>query len=292
LKEANNFIANTVPSNSKIMLDSDRASMNLTPSGTNRLTYVDAHLHLADAKYSGRIQEIIKDANENNVTRLLSNATDYQTSLQTLELARKYHPTILAAIGVHPWTANSEADCQLDRFEELIRTNETLIDAIGEIGLDGKYPQNEQTRKRQKKVFEFFLETAERHELPVIVHSRQALKEVLETLPKYNLQKILLHWYDGPTEKLRLIRDLGHLISMGPPVLYSRRMSEIAREADLSIILTETDGPVTYGGPFKGRMTKPSFVIDVAMRLAEIKSLSLERVQYALAANFRELLRE
>lgn len=272
------------------MLDSARASTSATPSKTNLLTYVDAHLHLADAGYSGRIQEIISDASENNVSQLLSNATDYQTSVQTLEIAAKYHPIVLAAIGVHPWTANTEADCQLDEFEELIKANETLVEAIGEIGLDGKYPQNEQTRRRQRKIFEFFLQMAERHRLPVIVHSRLALEEVLEILPKYNLQKVLLHWYDGPTEKLRLIRDLGYLISVGPTVLYSRRMSEIAREADLTMILTETDGPVTYSGPFKGRITKPSFVIDVARRLVEIKSLSSEAIQEALTANFRKLL--
>ena len=272
------------------MLDSARASMNPTPSETNLLTYADAHLHLADAGYSGRIQEIISDASENNVSHLLSNATDYQSSVQTLEIAAKYHPMVLAAIGVHPWTANSEADCQLDKFEGLIKANETLVEAIGEIGLDGKYPQNEQTRRRQQKIFEFFLQMAERHRLPVIVHSRSALEDVLVTLPKYNLQKVLLHWYDGPTEKLQSIRDLGYLISVGPPVLYSRRMSEIAREADLSMLLTETDGPVTYSGPFKGRKTKPSFVIDVAKKLVEIKSLSSKAIQEALTTNFKELL--
>lgn len=290
MKEANNFISKTVPSNSKTMLDSARVSTSPTPSKTNLLTYVDAHLHLADARYSGRIREIISDASESNVSHLLSNATDYQTSVQTLEIAAKYHPMVLAAVGVHPWTANTGADCQLDKFEELIKTNETLVEAIGEIGLDGKYPQNEQARRRQQNVFEFFLQMAERHGLPVIVHSRLALEEVLVTLPKYNLQKVLLHWYDGPTEKLRLIRDLGYLISVGPTLLYSHRMSEIAREADLSMILTETDGPVTYSGPFKGRITKPSFVIDVARKLAEIKSLSSEAIQEALTTNFKELL--
>ena len=292
MNEANNFIAKTVPLNSKTMLDSARVSMNPTPSKMNNFTYVDAHLHLADKGYSGQIQEIVSDADKNSISRLLSNATDYQTSVETLETARKYHPTVLAAIGVHPWTANSEADYQLDKFEELIKANDTLVEAIGEIGLDGKYPQTERTRKRQQKVFEFFLQTAERHELPVIVHSRQALGDVLATLPKYNLPKVLLHWYDGPTENLRLIKDAGYFISLGPPILYSQRMSTIAGEADLSSILTETDGPVTYSGPFKGRMTKPSFVIDVARKLAQLKSLSIETVQEAIIANFRALLGE
>lgn len=254
------------------------------------MSYVDAHLHLADPGYAGRIPAIIENATKNNVSHLLSNAMDYQTSVETLEIARKYEPIVLGAIGVHPWTANNNADCQLDKFEELIEKNEGSVKALGEIGLDGKYSQSAETRKRQREVFEFFLRIAERRELPVIVHSRLAVNEVLETLSKFRLRKVLLHWYDGPIEKLPLIGERDYLISIGPAVQYSRRMSEIARSADLGMILTETDGPVTYRGAFHGQATMPSFVIDVVRKLAEVKSLSLETTREVIMANFEKLV--
>jgi TatD DNase family protein len=114
---------------------------------------------------------------------------------------------------------------------------------------------------------------------------------VLEELPQFNLPRILLHWYDGPTEKLKLIQDRGYLISIGPSLLYSKRLAEIARAADLEMILTETDGPVSYHGPFEEKMTQPSFVIDVVKKIAELKSMNLEPVRDAIRSNFQKLIR-
>lgn len=254
------------------------------------MAYVDAHLHLADAAYSQFIPEIIEDARQNSVSHLLSNSMDYQTSMATLEIAKRYRPIVLPAVGVHPWTANSNLDPQLEKVEELLATNEGFVKAIGEIGLDGKYNQNAQTKQRQRETFETLLRVAEKKTLPVVIHSRLAIDEVLETLTRYKLSKVLLHWYDGPIDRLSKIHDSGYFISIGPVVTYSRRISEIAQQADLKLILTETDGPVTYGGPYKSRTTKPSFVIDVVRKLAEIRSIELVETRETILSNFMNFL--
>jgi TatD DNase family protein len=256
------------------------------------LSYVDAHLHLADPAYAGRIEQAIEDATTNNVAYLLSNAVDYSTSLQTITLAKNYPRRVLAAIGVHPSVVTETADYQLNKFEELIEKNGEYVKAVGEIGLDGKYAQDEAVKNSQREVFQFFLRLAERKQLPVVVHSRLAVDEVLECLSGFRLQKVLLHWYDGPAEKLSVTADHGYLISLSPALLYSRRLSEIARKADLGMVLTETDGPVTYRGPFKGRPTQPSFVVDVVRELAEIKSVNVDEMREAVYENFREFIRD
>lgn len=229
----------------------------------------------------------MEDAAKNNISHLLSNSVDYETSMETLTLARRYEGTILAAVGVHPWTVVQKTDYQLDRFDKLLEDNEEHIKAIGEIGLDGQYRQDEEQRKRMKEVFQFFLKVTERRKLPVVVHSRLAVDEVLETLSSFILPKVLLHWYSGPIEKLGMIKDRGYLISVGPSLLYSRRISEIARNADLDILLSETDGPVNYHGPFEGKITQQSFVIDVIRKIAEIRSKSEETVREAVWKNFQ-----
>lgn len=117
-----------------------------------------------------------------------------------------------------------------------------------------------------------------------------AADDVLETLSSFSPPKVLLHRYSGPLEKLNEIKDRGYLISVGPSIIYSKRTSEIARGAELGLILSETDGPVSYQGPFRGRMTQPSFVIDVVQKLAEIKSLSVETAREAIWNNFRNLI--
>jgi TatD DNase family protein len=254
------------------------------------LSYVDAHVHLAHPAYSGNIESIIGTTSRNNVTRLLSNATDYETSLETISVAKRYEPTILAAVGVHPSTVVSGQSTDLDKFEHLLDINREHVSAIGEIGLDGKYAQDQAVKKRQKDVFQFFVGVAEKRRLPVVVHSRSAVDDVLDELGRFSPRSVLLHWYDGPAEKLELIRDRGYMISIGPALTYSNRVAEIARKADLSMILSETDGPVPYRGPFKGRMTEPSFVVDVVRNLAEIRSESVDMVRDAIWTNFQRLM--
>lgn len=254
------------------------------------MSYVDAHIHLADPGYKGKLEAILEDADRNGIAHLLSNAVDYDTSMQTISLAKQHGDQVLAAVGLHPWTVVTRGNSDQNKFEALLDEHEQYVTAIGEIGLDGKYTQVEENPRLQKETFRFFLELAEKRQLPVVVHSRLALDDVLEELPPFNLPRILLHWYDGPTDKLKLIQDRGYLISIGPSLLYSGRLAEIARAADLGIILTETDGPVSYHGPFEGRRTQPSFVVDVVKKIAELKSLNVERVREVIQSNFQRLI--
>lgn len=254
------------------------------------MSYVDAHLHLADPGYDGQVEQLIENSDKNKVAQLLSNATDYDTSTKTIALAKRYPSKVLAAIGVHPWTATKSTKYQLDNFEQLIEENVDSVRAIGEIGLDGKYTHDETLKSREKEVFRFFLELAERKRLPVVVHSRQAIDEVLEELSKFDLPKVLLHWYDGPTETLKLIGQRGYLVSIGPAIFYSRRIAEIAEAVGLDMILTETDGPVRYRGLFADKLTQPSFVVNVTRKLAEIRGLSTDEMREKVWNNFSKLV--
>ncbi len=80
------------------------------------------------------------------------------------------------------------------------------------------------------------------------------------------------------------------MVSVGPAVLYSKKIEDIARNVELNSILTETDGPVKYYGPFKGRETKPSFVLEVVQKLAEIRSQSVETVRESICNNFQTMI--
>ena len=255
------------------------------------MSYVDAHLHLADDEYAGQIEDVLKNAAENKVASLLSNGMDYESSIKTMNLARQYEGTVIAAVGIHPWTVmNTRKPIDFGAFERLVEENRQHIKAIGEIGLDGKYTQDDDKKKQQHEVFRSLLTLAERHTLPVVIHSRLAIDDVLATIPSFKLSRVLLHWYSGALEYLPRIRDHGYLISVGPSILYSKRSADIAFNADLSIVLTETDGPVNYFGPFKGKPTRPSFVIDVVRKLAEMKKKKVDEVRDVICNNYHSFL--
>lgn len=253
------------------------------------VSYIDAHIHLADPAYAGKVDKVIRDAVQHNVSRMLSNATDYQSSLETIRLAREFPDRVLAAVGVHPSTVLQSDNLHLDKFGKMIDENSKSITAIGEIGLDGKYTQDERIKAKQMDIFRFFLALAEEKQLPVIVHSRLAVSETLETLAGFHIRRILLHWYDGPTENLETIKERGYLISIGPALLYSHRILGIAKMAEPSMILSETDGPVQYRGPFEGTPTLPSFVVEVVQRLAGVKGLSSDIMRTTIFSNFQLL---
>lgn len=258
------------------------ATTPLTP-----VSYIDAHLHLADPGYEGKVEEIVQDADRHNVSKMLTNATDYQSSLQTINQARTFPERVLAAVGVHPSTVLRSENLHLEAFERMIEENSGWITAIGEIGLDGKYTADERIRTRQTEVFRFFLNLAEKKNLPVVVHSRQAVTETLNSLARYQLPRVLMHWYDGPPESLALLKERGYMISIGPALLYSRKITEIGRSIDEELILTETDGPVSYRGIFGDELTKPWFVGEVVKKLAEVRGTDSEAVQSTVFSNFK-----
>ena len=250
------------------------------------MSYVDAHIHLADAGYAGKVDQVIAEATQHNVAHMLTNATNFESSLETIKLARQFPQRVLAAIGVHPSTVVQSEDLHLTEFGEMIEENAEWVTAVGEIGLDGKYSQDERIKERQREVFRFFLKLAEEKNLPVVVHSRQAVQETLDTLADFHIPKVLLHWYEGPIENLDAIKERGFFISIGPALLYSRRIEAIARTADAKTILSETDGPVFYRGLFHGQLTQPWFVVEVVQKLTELKNLSTEQLRSMIFANF------
>lgn len=254
------------------------------------VNYIEAHIHLADQRYTGKAEEIIRSAPRHNISQMLSNATDYQSSLETIKLAKKFPRLVLAAVGVHPSTVVESNNLHLQEFANLIDANREWITAIGEIGLDGKYTQDHRIKEKEKEVLRFFLSLAEEKNLPVVVHSRQAISEVIDSLADFHLPRVLLHWYDEPIEHLLLFKDRGYMISIGPALLYSAKITEIAETVESNLILTETDGPVTHRGMFGNELTKPWFVIEVVRKLAEIRGATSDAVRSTIFSNFRRFL--
>ena len=254
------------------------------------LSYIDAHLHLTDPGYADKVDAVVEEAGQHDVTQMLSNATDYETSLETIRLAKQFPDRVLAAVGVHPSTATRSSAPNLNKFAEMIDDNARWIKAIGEIGLDGTYAQDERAKTKQQQVFRFFLELAEEKKLPVAIHSRGAVPEALALLAGFRIPCVLFHWYDGPKTNLPLLREHGYLISIGPAIFYSRKITEIARLADPGLILSETDGPVKYRDLFGGQPAAPARVVEVVRRLAEEKGMSLDAMKSMISSNFQRFL--
>jgi len=248
------------------------------------MRFVDAHVHLSDAQYSGHIEELIADAKAADVAALVTNSMDLKTCRSDLELAAKYPGLIYPALGIHPWNVNVLGEGELEETLELIAQRKGVVTAIGEIGLDAKY---ETVWEKQMMVFDRMLHLAESLELPVIIHSRGTTEKIVDMLPSYHLKRVLLHWFSYPLNALDTAMDRGYFITEGPSAVYSVGIREVVAKARLTQLLTETDGPVQYyKQPFKGQLTKPSFIRNVVEAVAEIKKIPVDDVAEQIAKNF------
>ena len=249
---------------------------------------IDAHIHLSDLEYAQHTDELIADAKNSGVEALVSNSTDFGTSVATLQLAEKNPNLVYPALGIHPWNVDVLKDSELEDTLKLIDDQSKLktIVAIGEIGLDSKY---EKTWEKQLEIFGKMLQMAEKANLPVIVHSRGTTEKIVDMLPSYRLKGVLLHWFSYPLVALSKAVEHGYFITEGPPALYSSGIREVVDRVPLANLLTETDGPVKYyKQPFNGQLTKPSLVRLVVEAVAEIKKMSVPEVAGQIVCNFEK----
>ncbi|MGD6851643.1 MAG: TatD family hydrolase [Candidatus Bathyarchaeia archaeon] len=245
---------------------------------------IDAHVHLSDQGYTGHIEELIADAKNAGVVALVTNSLDLKTCQNDIKLAQQYPDLVYPALGIHPWNINILGENELQEVIDYIQTQKGTVKAIGEIGLDYKY---ESIWENQLMVFDKMLHLAESLNLPVIIHSRGTTDKVVEMLPSYRLNKVLLHWFSHPMEALAKAIDNGYFITEGPPVSYSNGIREVVEKTPLTNLLTETDGPVTYWKkPYNGQLTKPSCIRNVVGAVAEIKKLPMEEVAGQIVRNF------
>ena len=249
---------------------------------------VDAHIHLSDTEYNNHTDELVADAKTYNVTALVSNSMDLQTSQESLKLAEKHPRLVYPALGIHPWNVNVLKENELENTLKLIsdENQKKTVIAIGEIGLDSKY---DKIWDKQLAVFDKMLRLAEAVNLPVIIHSRGTTAQIVDMLPSYNLKRVLLHWFSYPMTALSQAVSHGYYITEGPPAAYSNGIREVIANVPLTNLLTETDGPVKYyKQPFNGQMTKPSFIRTVVEAIAEIKKMRVDDVAEQIAENFEE----
>jgi len=255
------------------------------------MRFVDAHVHLSDPEYAEKISEIVSEAKRSNVVALVSNSMNLETCLRSLRLSEEHSGLIYAALGIHPWNANNLAPNELEQTVDFIlqnTRNKEKVVAVGEVGLDPQYAKRREQREQQALVFHEMLRLAEQLALPVIVHSRWSAPRIMEILSSYSLKAVLWHWLSTPVEILPKIVGRGDYVSEGPPTVFSTRIQEVVRLVPLENLLTETDGPVRFYGPFKDKVTTPAFIPEVVKAMAEIKNVSEIDVAEQILRNFTD----
>lgn len=243
---------------------------------------VDVHCHLTDNYFKDKLDRIINNAKKNNVVSIISNGLNYEDNLDVLKLSKKYS-IIKASLGLYPLDAIKLNDNELEKTFNQIKENKDNIIAIGEVGMDFKYNKE---YKKQKDIFTEIIELGEKIKKPLIIHSREAEKEVIELLETSKSKKFLLHSFTGNFKLVKKIFDNNYFISIPTNVVKAKHFQDIIRNFNFNQILTETDAP--YLSPYKDKMNEPSFIKETIKKISEIKNLDKDEVEKIIFMNYQK----
>ncbi|MBI2025157.1 MAG: TatD family hydrolase [Candidatus Harrisonbacteria bacterium] len=257
---------------------------------------VDTHAHVNFPDYDKDRNEVIKRALANNVW-LINVGCDRKSSEESVELAQKYEKGVYASIALHPGNAGEE-EFNPGEYGKLGQSERVV--AIGETGLDykgdGKGEMRDEDKEFQKEVFIKHLELARKLNKPVIIHCRKAHEDVLEILGDWQKThdarlKGVAHSFLGNLKQARRYRELGFKIAFNGIITFARDYDKVILDTPLHNILIETDCPFLTPVPYRGQRNEPSYIIEVAKKIAEIKQVSLEKVVKITTENAKELFR-
>lgn len=248
-----------------------------------RLPIFDSHAHYDDDRFAQK-QEILSQLPENGVVGVINCAVNLASSNTAVEFSLKY-PHFWAAVGIHPENL-SDGSFQPALFEPLAKLDKTV--AIGEIGLD--YYWDKTNAKEQCRVFEEQLVFANKLQLPVIVHDRDAHADTLQLLQKHRPRGVV-HCFSGSPEMAKEVLALGMYLGVGGVLTFknAKKTVEVVRQLPLDRLLLETDAPYLAPEPYRGKLNRSEYIYFVAKRVAEIKNVSLKTVLEAALQNTKNL---
>lgn len=247
--------------------------------------FTDSHCHLYDEYYEN-IDEIITLAKDNNVTRFINNGCDLKTNREVLDKITKYD-NMYGAIGIHPEYVDNYTLDDINFIKDNLNNNKII--AIGEIGLD--YYYTKENKEEQKELFEIQLKLAEKYNLPVIVHSRDATLDTINTLKKYKVNGFI-HSFSGSLETAREYIKMGYLIGINGVITFKNaNIKDVIKEIPLEYLVLETDSPYLTPVPYRGKQNNPSHIIDIAKFICELKNISLDELSKITNSNLKRIFK-
>ena len=250
----------------------------------------DTHAHYDADAFDADRMEVLSSMPGQGVELILNPGCDLKSSQTAVELAERF-PFVYAAVGVHPEEcADWNAEHDIPVLEALAQ--DPKVRAIGEIGLDYHWPENP-PRELQQQAFHAQLELAEKLDLPVIVHDRDAHHDCLEIVRAHPNVTGVYHCYSGGVEDAKTLMKLGWMISFTGSITFknARRALEVIDLLPLDRMMIETDSPYMSPEPFRGRRNDSGRVHLVAEAIARRKGLDPEEVARITLENGKRFFR-
>ena len=258
---------------------------------------IDTHAHLNFPDFKNDLEQVIKCAARDGVTKIVCVSSSLKDSTKAIEIAKKYPGIVYVAVGIHPHQTDFQEKISTEEQTEKLKklANKKAVIAIGECGLDfSAAPPMEKDRPEREQVFLFRkqIEIALNLNLPILVHSRKALPQVLEILRSFkNKLTGVFHCYSGGKSNIKKIEELGFYFGLDGNLTYDLGLQNVVKEIPLAKIVLETDCPFLSPEPYRGLRNEPKNVRIIAKFLAQTKRITFKKVARVTSQNAQNLLK-
>ena len=232
--------------------------------------YFDSHAHYDDERFDDDRNELLASFPDEGIENVANSSSDIASSKASVALTEKY-PFFYASVGVHPHEVEKMTEQDLLELETLSKHEKVV--AIGEIGLDFYYDLS--PRDMQRYWFKRQLELAERLDMPIIVHSRDAAQECFDIIKASGVRKGVIHCYSGSAQMAKDYIDMGFYIGIGGSLTFknNKKTVEVVEQIPLEKILIETDAPYLAPVPYRGRRNDSRLLKYVVEAIGKIKNM-------------------
>ena len=248
------------------------------------MEFFDSHSHYNDEQFDKDREEIIEATIKNGTTKFTVVGDNVESSKLALEIVKKHKDNTYAICGIHPEYAKldeKELDKDIKEIEKLIQNDkEKNIVAVGEIGLD--YYYGKENKEAQIKTFIKQIDLANKYDMPIVIHTRDAVMDTIETLKIHpENKKGIFHCCPLNRELVKEALKLDFYISFSGIITFKNAQEnakEIVNMVPLEKTLIETDSPYLAPEPFRGKRNNSIYVQEVARKIAEFRNIEIEEV--------------
>ncbi len=252
------------------------------------MVLIDTHCHLYLADFMQDVGKVIEQAKKVGVKKFYFPAIDSTEHDAMLLLESKYPNECVAMMGLHPCSVKANYKEELLLVEQWVERRKFA--AIGEIGLDFYWDTT--YKKEQYDSFEFQMNIALNKNLPIVIHTRNAMEETINCVKPFSDKGLrgIFHCFGGSYEEAKKIIDLGFLLGIGGVITYKKAgLDKVLDKIDLQHIVIETDAPYLTPVPFRGKRNESSYLQYIIASLANIKGVSEEEVASITTTNAEKL---
>lgn len=249
---------------------------------------IDTHTHLYLDEFKEDIEKIIENANQNGVNQFYLPAID-STEVKNQELLEEKFPDqMFLMAGLHPCSVKENYREELLKIED--RLSKRKYAAIGETGLDFHWDTT--FKNEQYNSLHIHAEWAIKYGLPLVLHTRNAMRETIDEIKKYIGSGLtgIFHCFSGTKEEAREIIDLGFYLGIGGVLTFKNSgLADVIKDIDLHYIVLETDAPYLAPAPYRGKRNESAYLKIIAEFLANLKNMEVEEVAQTTTKNAKKI---